>query len=96
MYAPVFNKRELLRLYVWGVPPFPDQVMCIYTLHFGYECKSKQDIQDVFYPGLTVPLVGLSNSSNSNSADVVFSSVNSILTSYYVMLSTDEFAQIAT
>jgi hypothetical protein len=52
---PVFNKRELLRLYVWGVPPYPDQVMCIYTLPFGYVCKSKQDIQDVFYPGLTAP-----------------------------------------
>jgi hypothetical protein len=53
---PVFNKREVLRLYVWGVPPFPDQVMCIYTLPFGYACKSDQDIQDVFYPGLTAPL----------------------------------------
>jgi hypothetical protein len=49
---PVFNKRELLRLYVWGgMVRFLEQVMCIYTLPFGYECKSKLDIQDVFYPG---------------------------------------------
>jgi hypothetical protein len=47
---PVFYKRELLRLHVWGVPPYPDQVMCIYTLRFGCECKSKLDIQGVFYP----------------------------------------------
>jgi hypothetical protein len=54
---PVFNKCELLRLYVWGgMAPFPDQVMVVYTLPFGYECKSKLDIQDVFYPGLTAPV----------------------------------------
>jgi hypothetical protein len=57
---PVFNKRELLRLYMWGVPPYPDQVMCINTLPFGSEYKSKCDFQDVFYPELAAPLVGLS------------------------------------
>jgi hypothetical protein len=48
---------EATILYVWGgMAPFPDQVMCVYTLPFGYVCKSKLDIQDVFYAGLTAPL----------------------------------------
>jgi hypothetical protein len=30
--------------------------MCTYTLPFGYVCKSKINIQGMFYPGFTAPL----------------------------------------
>jgi hypothetical protein len=34
---PVFNKRELLRLYVWGnLAPFPNQVMCIWRRRWHF------------------------------------------------------------
>jgi hypothetical protein len=51
----VFNKSELLHLYVWAIW-YPSLTRSSASTHcLGYECKSKLDIQDVFYPGLTAP-----------------------------------------